>query len=109
MPHHEPPGHHRDFCHPRGAGNVEVMPSITAPERDLVLYLLRRYVTWCVRSGRLPAAEGARVLAKRVGRAHVTLDEQPGPDRIGPDTDSRRDRRMPPLSPGGDRRPPRRR
>lgn len=36
-----------------------------------------------MRLGRIRAAEGARVLAKRVGRARVTLDEQPGPDRIG--------------------------
>lgn len=78
MHHEQPPSRFAEHYHPKGVGNLETAPTLTAGQRDVVLLFLRRYVTWCVRAGRIPAAEGARVLAKRVGRARVTLDEQPG-------------------------------
>lgn len=81
MPRHEHPYRHEPRVPEKvwrsaSLRNVEVEPHLTRAQRDLVFLFLRRYATWCIRTGRQAKADGARDLYHRIARTLLAPDEE---------------------------------
>lgn len=67
------------YFHPLGIGKFDLAPQLTTDQCDIVLHFLHRYATWCIRTRRVAATQGARTLYRQIAEAMVQLDEQPSP------------------------------
>ena len=71
---------YRDPLKPKALGNIEMSPCVDdSTERALARIFLRRYVTWCARTGRHAGAGGAaRLWLELAGRVQQTIWHEAG-------------------------------